>query len=87
MAVRIHAYAYTRLMHAYAGMDLRMQLGFQKTMKDKFSALKLRIKMNLTSPGNHSKPQFFNNIKPYMVYFKNIQKILRENIKFNRNSE
>lgn len=27
-------------MHAYAGMDLRMQLGFQKDMIVKFSALK-----------------------------------------------
>ena len=31
---------YTSLMHAYASMDLRMQLGFQKAMKVKFSTIK-----------------------------------------------
>ena len=27
--------------------------------------------MNLTSSESHSKPIYFNYIKPYMVYFKN----------------
>ena len=42
--------------------------------------------MNLTSSGSHSKPPFFNYIEPYMVYFENTQKILRENLRFTRNS-
>ena len=50
------------------------QLGFQRAMKDKFFALKLRFGMNLTSSGSHSKPLFFNYIKPYMVYFKGQRK-------------
>jgi len=56
-------------------------------MKGKFSALKLRFGMNPTSSRSYSKPPFFNYIKPYIVYFKNIEKILRENIRFIRNSE
>ena len=43
--------------------------------------------MNPTSFGSHSKPPFFNYIKPYMVYFKNTQKILRENLRFPKNNE
>ena len=43
--------------------------------------------MNLTLSKNRSKPPFFNYIKPYIVYFKNTEKILRENLRFTRNSE
>ena len=43
--------------------------------------------MNPTFFGSCSKPLFFNYIKSYIVYFKNTQKILRENLKFTRNSE
>ena len=43
--------------------------------------------MNFTSFGSHSKPPFFNYIKPYIVAFQKTQKILRENTKFTRNSE
>ena len=43
--------------------------------------------MNLTLPEGHSKPLSFNYIKPYMVYFQKIQKILRKNLRFTRNSE
>ena len=43
--------------------------------------------MNPTLLGSHSKPPFFNYLKPYMVYFKNTQKIPRENLRFTRNSE
>ena len=43
--------------------------------------------MNPTSFGSHSKPLFSNYIKPYIVVFHNTQKILRENIRFTRNSE
>ena len=71
----------------YASMDLRMQPRFQKPMKSKFFALKLRFGMNPTSFGSRSKLLFFNYIKSYMVYFKHTQKILRENIRFTRNSE
>ena len=67
----MHAYVYVGLMHAYAGTDLCTQLGFQRAMKGKFSALKLRFGMNPTSSGSCFKPQFFNYIKPYMIYFKN----------------
>ena len=43
--------------------------------------------MNPTSFGNRSKPLFFNYIKPYRVPFQNTQKILRENLRFTKNSE
>ena len=42
--------------------------------------------MNPTSSGSHFKPLFFNYIKPYMIYFENTEKILRENLRFTRNS-
>ena len=43
--------------------------------------------MNPISSRSFSKPLFFNYIKPYMVHFKNTQKILRENTRFTGNSE
>jgi len=43
--------------------------------------------MNPTSSRSRSKPSFFNYIKPYVVAFQNTQKILRESIRFTRNSE
>ena len=43
--------------------------------------------MTPTSAGSHSKPQFSHYIKSYMVHFRNIQKILRENTRFTRNRE
>ena len=43
--------------------------------------------MNPTSSQSHSKPLFFNYIKSYMVAFQNTQKILRENLRFTKNSE
>ena len=63
-----------------------------EAIKDKFFlTLKLRFGMNPTSFGNHSKPSFFNYILPNMVYFKNTQKkkkkILKEDLRFTRNSE
>ena len=42
--------------------------------------------MNLTSSGSRFKPPFFNYIKPYKIYFENTEKILRENLRFIRNS-
>ena len=41
--VRRQGPVYTGLMHSYAGTDLHMQLGFQKPMKGKFSALKTEV--------------------------------------------
>ena len=59
-----------------------------EAIKDKFFlTLKLRFGMNPTSFGNHSKPSFFKYIMPNMVYFKNTQKIIKENRRFTRNSE
>ena len=43
--------------------------------------------MNPTSSKSRSKSPFFNYIMPYMIYFKNTQKMLKENKKFTRNSE
>ena len=43
--------------------------------------------MNSTPSRSHSKPLFFNYIKSYMVYFRKIEKILRENTRFTRSSE
>ena len=43
--------------------------------------------MNPTSSRSRSKPPFFNYIKSYIIYFKNTQKMLRESVRFNRNSE
>ena len=65
--------AYTGLIHAYVSTDLHMQLGFQKPMKCKFSTLKTKVWNELHISGSHSKPLFFNYIKPYMVYFKNTE--------------
>ena len=59
-----------------------------ETMKGKFFALMLRFGTNHTSSRNRSKPPFLNYIKPYMEYFKEeTKKILRENLRFARNSE
>ena len=77
---------YAGLMHAYVSTNLRTQLGYQKLIKDKFSALMLRFRMNLISSKSHSKPLFSHYIKPYMAPFQNIQKILNENLRFTRNS-
>ena len=57
-----------------------------ETMKDKFSALKLRFGMNLTLFGSHSKPPFSQYQRPCMVPFQNTLKILRENLRFTRNN-
>ena len=74
-------------MHAYIGIDLCTQLGFQKLWKTSFSALMLRFGMNPTSFGSYSKPLFSQYIKPYLAHFQNTQKMLRENPRFTRNSE
>ena len=43
--------------------------------------------MNTTSSGSHSKALFSQYNKPHVVLFQNTQKILRENLRFTRNSE
>ena len=92
--VRIHAYAYvcsrpmyTCFMHVYTYTGMCMHAKVPKTMKGKFSALKLRFGTNPTSFGSRSKPLFSQYKKRYIVSFQNIQKILRENLRFTRNSE
>ena len=80
--VRKHAYAYacSRLvyisfMHAYAYTGMRMDAKVPKTIKDKFSALKLRLGTNPTSSRSRSKPLFFFNIKNHTWYiFKTYRK-------------
>jgi len=82
--------------HAYTDMHIhthapnsrtRTHTRVPKTMKDKFFTLKLRFGTNPTSFGSRSKLQFSHYIKPYMVPIQNIQKILRKNLRFTRNSE
>ena len=89
-----HAYVYTCsrsayacFMHVYAYTSMRTHARVLETMKGKFFALKLRFGMNLTSSGSYSKPLFSQYKKPYMVPFQETQKILKENLKFTRNSE
>ena len=68
-------------------MGMCMHVRVSKTMKDKFSALKLSFGMNPTLSRSNSKPSFSQYKKPYMVPFQNTEKILRENKRFTRNSE
>ena len=87
--VRKHAYAYSCFRLVYSCVCLCTHAKVPETMKDKFYALKLRFRMNLTSSRSRSKPLFFffQYKKPYTVHFQNTQKILRENIKFTRISK
>ena len=62
-------------------------LGFQKLRNASFSTLKLRFRVNLTLSGSHSKLPFSQYKKPYMVPFENTPKILRENLRFTKNSK
>lgn len=87
-----HAHAYACSKTAYASFInaytyTRTHARVPETMKDKFSALKLRFGINPTSFESHSKSPFSQYKKPYMVYFQKTQKILRENLKFTRSSE
>ena len=83
--VRRHVYAYACSRLAYMGM--RTHVRVSKTIKDKFSALKLSFGMNPTLSRSNSKPSFSQYKKPYMVPFQNIEKILRKNTRVTRNSE
>ena len=74
-APNLHAYAYT-------GMCVHAKL-----WKESFYASKLGFGMNLTLFESRSKPPFSDYKNPYMVHIKNTQKILRESIRFTRNSE
>ena len=87
ICVRRHEYAYTCSKSAYAYTSMCMHARVLETMKDKFFALKMRFGMNPTSFRRHSKPLFSHYIKPYIVSFQKIQKILRENLRFTRNSK
>ena len=80
-------HAYTSFMHAYAYTGMHTHARVPKTMKDKFSTLKLRFGMNPTSFGSRSKPPFSQYKKPYMIHFQNTQKILWDNLRFTRSSE
>ena len=71
--------------YAYTGMHTHVRV--PEIIKGKFSTLKPGFGMNPTSSKSYSKPLFSNYKKPYMVPFQNIQKILRENTRFTRNSE
>ena len=73
-------------LHTHAS-DLYTHARVLETTKGKFSALKLRFGMNPTLFGSRSKPLFSQYKKPYMVHFQNTQKVLRESIRFTRNSE
>ena len=66
---------------------MRTHARVPKTMKGKFSTLKLRLGTNPTSSESHSKPSFSQYKKLYMVPSQNTQKILRENLRFIRNSK
>ena len=94
VCVHRHMYAYTcsrstytSFIHVYLYMGMRTHARVPKTMKGKFSALKLRFGTNLTSSESYSKPSFSQYKKLYMVPSQNTQKILRENLSFTRNSE
>jgi len=85
--VRRHVYAYVCSKPGMQTSWMHMHAKVLETMKGKFSALKLRFGMNLTSSGSRSKPPFSQYKKPYMEPFKDTQKILRKNLRFTRNSE
>ena len=57
-AIETLGHAYASFMHAYAYMSMHTHARVPKTMKDKFSTLKLRFRMNPTSSGSRSKPPF-----------------------------
>ena len=58
-----------------------------ETYEYKFSALKTEVWNESHIVWSRSKPSFFNYINPYMIYFKNIEKIIREKLRFIRNNE
>ena len=64
--VHIHAYAHACsrsacacFMHVYTYTGIRVHAKVPKTMKGKFSALKIGFGTNPTLFGSHSKPHFF----------------------------
>ena len=58
-----------------------------EAMKDKFFYIKVKVWNESHIIWEPFQTQIFNYIKPYMVYFKNTQKILRENLRFPKNNE
>ena len=92
--VRIHTYAHACFrpacacfMHAYIYTSMCVYVKVPEIMKDKFFCIKTWFGTNPTLFESCSKPTFSNYIKPYTVPSQNTQKILRENIRFIRNSE
>ena len=74
-------------MRMYVGMDLYMQLGFQKPKKDKFSALKTEVWIESHIVWEPFQTPFFQLYKALHGIFQNTNKILRENLRFTRNNE
>ena len=66
-------------MHAHARIS--------KTRKERFFTLKFGLERISHRLGVISNPYFLTIKKPYMVHFQNTQTILRENTRFDRNSE
>ena len=60
-----------------------MQIGFQKPMKDKFSALKTKVWNESHIVWEPFQTPIFQQ---YKALHDNIEKILRENLRFTRNS-
>ena len=85
--IRIHAYTRACPQAVYAYTGLRMHVRVLETMKDKFFSIKYEVWNESHIVWKPFQTPIFNYIKPYMVVFQNIQKILRENIRFTRNSE
>jgi len=71
----------------YAYIGMRMHVRVLETMKDKFFSIKCEVWNESHIVWKPFQTPIFNYIKPYMVVFQNTQKILRENIRFTRNSE
>ena len=85
--MRIRMHALDLRVHVYAYTSMCMYARVLETMKGTFFYIKVGFGMNLTSSESYFKPLFSEYIKSYMVPFQNTQKILRENIRFTKNSE
>ena len=85
--MRIRMHASDLRVHVYAYTSMCMYARVLETMKGTFFYIKVGFGMNLTSSESYFKPLFSEYIKSYMVPFQNTQKILRENIRFTKNSE
>ena len=84
---RKYAYVYTCSRPAYAYTGMHTHARVPKTMKDKFSAFEAGIWNESHIVWELFQTLIFFSIKSHTWYLQNIQKILRENLKFTRNSE